>query len=336
MKDRYHKKANVLGIDVSVMRVDKAVNVSMELMRGKGLPVICFLSAVSSLLCQNDTGAAEYVTSCNLILPGDRHIEMAVHHQQENGEIPEGIGEFADNYLKRLFAKLNREGRSIYTIMEQEAYLESLEEYMEESYRNIEMQGTVMRKETKGEADRIVNEINACIPDIVFVCLPAERQIKFMEKHAAMMNARLCILIESVQPLIRKETEEIPGWVQRLHLEGIYSWFKREQKIRNTIVGSVFKKKVMNEVSEEVSEKNADEISQENISDEFSEPNIGHIGQNIGRNGEASSEKNILDEFSEQSTEQSLEHISRENILDGQEEIHNTTEKNSNNNKMQE
>lgn len=42
MKDRYHKKANVLGIDVSMMRVDKAVNVSMELMRGKGLPVIYF------------------------------------------------------------------------------------------------------------------------------------------------------------------------------------------------------------------------------------------------------------------------------------------------------
>ena len=63
MKDRYHKKANVLGIDVSMMRVDKAVNVSMELMRGKGLPVIYFLSAVSSLLCQNNAGAAEYVAS---------------------------------------------------------------------------------------------------------------------------------------------------------------------------------------------------------------------------------------------------------------------------------
>ena len=60
MKDRYHKKANVLGIDVSVMRVDKAVNVSMELMRGKGLPVIYFLSAISSLLCQNNEQSAEY------------------------------------------------------------------------------------------------------------------------------------------------------------------------------------------------------------------------------------------------------------------------------------
>ena len=260
MKDRYHKKANVLGIDVSVMRVDKAVNVSMELMRRKGLPVICFLSAGSSLLCQNDEKVADYVTSCNLVLPGDRHIEMAVHHRQDNGEIPEGIGEFADNYLKRMFSKMNREGRSIYTITEQDTHLESLEQYMDESYHNIEVQGTVMRKETKGEADRIVNEINACIPDVVFVCIPADRQIKFMEKHAAMMNTRLCILIESIQPLIRRETEEIPRWVQSLHLEGIYSWFKKEQKIKNTIVGSVFKKKILNEVSEEVTEKSFKEV----------------------------------------------------------------------------
>lgn len=147
MKDRYHKKANVLGIDVSVMRVDKAVNVSMELMRGKGLPVIYFLSAISSLLCQNNEQSAEYVKSCNLILAGDRHIEMAVHHRQDNGQIPEGIGEFADNYLKRLFSKINREGRSIYMVMEQESYLESMEEYMEESYRNIEVHGNVMRKD---------------------------------------------------------------------------------------------------------------------------------------------------------------------------------------------
>ena len=78
--------------------------------------------------------------------------------------------------------------------MDQEEHLTSLEEYMEESYRSIEVHGGIIGKNVKGEADRIVNEINACIPDIVFVCLPAERQIKFMEKYAAMMNTRLCIL----------------------------------------------------------------------------------------------------------------------------------------------
>ncbi len=80
---------------------------------------------------------------------------------------------------------------------------------------NIEVHGNVMRKETKGEADRIVNEINACIPDIVFNVFK-QAPDGVMEKHAAMMNTRLYILIESVQPLIRKETEEFhPG--RKLH-----------------------------------------------------------------------------------------------------------------------
>ena len=54
-------------------------------------------------------------------------------------------------------------------------------------------------------------------------------------------------------------------WVQKLHLEGIYSWFKKEQKIRNTIVGSVFKKKVMREVPEDISLTEPEENSQESI-----------------------------------------------------------------------
>ncbi|MCI6858869.1 MAG: WecB/TagA/CpsF family glycosyltransferase [Eubacterium sp.] len=254
MRDRSPRKINVLGIDVSVMRVDKAVNISMELLRSKGVCVICFLSAVASLLCQNEEEAAEYVRSCQLILPGDQHIEMAARNQHETGKTMEGIGEFADNYLKRLLSRLNRDRCSIYAITGQPERLTSMEEYIRDSYKNIQFQGGVLLKETKGEADRVVNEINACIPDIVFVCLPAEHQIKFMEKHAAMMNTRLCILIESIQPLIRKETEEIPSWIEALHLSGIYHWFKGEEKIRNTIAGSLFKKKVKNEVIEQDSE----------------------------------------------------------------------------------
>ena len=79
------------------------------------------------------------------------------------------------------------------------------------------------------------------------------------------MNTRLCILIESVQPLIQKETEEIPLWVQKFHLEGMYSWFKKEQKIQNTIVASVFKKKVMREVPEDSSLTEPEETSRESI-----------------------------------------------------------------------
>lgn len=254
MRERYHRKVNVLGTEVSVVRVDRAVNMTMGLLRGQGIPTVYFLSAVSSLLCQNSVGAAEYVRSCDLVLPGDRHMEKALLHHQETEKTDTGIagiGEFADDFLKHFFAKLNRTGRSIYAVMAQEEHLASMKEYMSGAYPNLEVNGSVLAEEPKGEADRIVNEINAYIPDVVFVCLPAEEQIRFMQEHAAMMNTSLCILIESIQPLIRKETKEIPEFVQAFHMEGIYAWFQKEQKIRNTIIGSVFKKKVLNEAMEE-------------------------------------------------------------------------------------
>ncbi len=260
MRERYHRTANILGIRVSVIRVDRAVNISVDLMRKKGMSVICFLSAEGSLLCQNDETAASYIQSCQLVLPGDRHIEMASHHHQETGTLPEGMGEFADNYLKRLFTKISKDKGSIYTIMEQEDHLNSLETYMDELYPNIEVRGSVLVEGTKEESDKAVNQINACIPDIVFVCLSPEHQIQFMKNHAAMMNTGLCILVESIQPLIRKETEEVPGIFRAFRLEKLYAWFKREHKIRKTIVGSLFKKKVLDEGVEEKPEEKPDAL----------------------------------------------------------------------------
>ena len=128
MKEHSSRKVNVLGTDVSVMRAEKAVNLTMDYMRRKGLEVVFFHSAESSLYCQNQPGAAEIIGNCQLVLPGDSHVEMAVRHQRNDSEDRKGIGEFADEYLKRLFAKLNRESREIYAVMEKQEHLDSLKE----------------------------------------------------------------------------------------------------------------------------------------------------------------------------------------------------------------
>lgn len=242
MKEHSSRKVNVLGTDVSVMRPEKAVNLTMDYMRRKGLEVVFFHSAESSLYCQNQSWAAETVQDCQLVLPGDSHMEMAVRHQRSDNEDQKGIGEFADEYLKRLFAKLNRESREIFAVMEKQEHLDSLQDYIGTSYPDIFQSGIVYDGDTPG---KIVNEINANIPDIVFFCLPVEQQLMFVKEYAAMMNTRLCICIESVQPLIRKETENAPAFLQMIHLDGIWFRLKRESIIRKTVVGSIFKQKVL-------------------------------------------------------------------------------------------
>ena len=245
MREHYFKKVNVLGIDVTVMRPEKAVNVSMDFMRRRGMERVFFLSAESSLYCQNQSWAAEIVQASGLVLTGDRHIEMAAAHNQNADDNSKGIGEFADEYLKRLLTKLNREHREIYAVMKHQDYLDSLKEYIADSYPGIELNGIVFEDQTEGESDKVVNEINANIPDILFLCLPVEQQLMFIRDYSAMMNTGLCICIESIQPMIRKETEEIPDWIRSMHLEGLYRWMKKEEKLRKTIVGSVFKNKVL-------------------------------------------------------------------------------------------
>ena len=67
MKEHSFRKVNVLGIDVSVMRPEKAVNLTMDYMRRKGLEVVFFHSAESSLYCQNQSWAAESVQNMQLV-----------------------------------------------------------------------------------------------------------------------------------------------------------------------------------------------------------------------------------------------------------------------------
>lgn len=245
----HSKKVNVLGIDVAVMRPDKAVNLSMDYMRRKGLKTIFFLSAESSLYCQSEPWAAKLIQSCPLILTGDRYMELAVRHQHSDGERSNGIGEFADEYLKRFLSKLNKENREIFAVMEKKEHMDSLEEYLHASYPDIYVKGIVFGGESKGEADKVINEINANIPDIVFFCLPVHQQMMFLKKYSAMINARLCICIESIQPLIRKETEEAPSLMRMLHLDHLWYHAKKDSLIKKTIVGSIFKKKVLDDTS---------------------------------------------------------------------------------------
>ena len=245
MKEHTRKMVNVLGIDVSVMRPEKAVNITMNYLNRKEVSKIFFHTASSSLYCEEQKLAADFIDSCNLVLPGDQHMEYAVAHKTFSEEEQRGNGLFADAYLRRLLDRLNKDSHEIYAIMAKEDRFTSLKEYMSASFPQIVIKGQVFEETSEGEGARIVNEINACIPDIVFVCMPTELQIPFLEEYISMMNTKLIICIDSLQPLVITDREEFPHWVEALHLHPFYRWFKKEGKFQERLIASIFKKTVL-------------------------------------------------------------------------------------------
>lgn len=255
MKEHTKRQVDVLGIDVSVMRPEKAVNITMNYLNRKGVGMIYFHSAASSLFTRTNEWAIEQIQSCDLVLPGDRYMEDAVMHNVSQGETSTGNSLFADTYMKRLLHKLNREYREIFTVVEKEEDLTSLKEYFDTVYSDISVQGTVLNGKFADEAGRVVNEINGHIPDIVFICLPSEMQLKFLRDYQTMMNTRLIICIESLQPLIKTETEMVPEWIQNIGLSGLYQWFKKKGKLQDKIIGSIFRQTIADKTASEDSEK---------------------------------------------------------------------------------
>lgn len=261
MKEHNYKKINVLGIDVSVMRPEKAAILSMDLIKNRGLHRVFFLSAGGSLFCQNNAWAEELVQASDIVLTGDRHTEMATAHQPYSQSEDDDPGRFADEYFKKLFHRLNREYREIFAVMETSEYLEAFQDYLKEQYPGISFQGIVYEGETDAEFGKVVNEINALIPDVVLFCLPVEQQLLFVRDYFTMMNTRLCICIESMHTLLHKMIGFIPGWVSALHLESLYHRFTGTRKIQDFIIGSIFKKKVMDDSGSEFQQ----DISREDI-----------------------------------------------------------------------
>ena len=255
MKEQTRKKVNVLGIDVAVMRPEKAVNITMNYITRKEMSTVFFHTASSSLLCQEEEEAAACLDSCNLVLAGDQYMDLALAHKVSAQKELAGNNLYADDYLKRLLSRLDRDQREIFVIVPREDHLQLLEEYIRLTYPNISVDGAVIGEGTEADIESVVNDINGIIPDIVFLCLPAEQQIHLLCNYRAMMNTHLIICIETMQPLILPESEKIPSWIRLLHLQGLYLWFKKESKLQEKIIASVFRKSVLDETGEDASHK---------------------------------------------------------------------------------
>lgn len=248
MKEHYYiNKVDLLGVNVSAMKADKAVNATWGLMKRQGLAKVFFLTAEGSLYCQDNPEVAETVNGCSLILVSDAHTEKAVISEQEANPEDYAPGSFAGKYLEKLFDKLNRESSDVYVISETDEQLTSILEYMGTGWDKMKLRGSSVTAENKDSFEKAINAINGIVPECVMICLPFIRQYEFLKEYSSMINAKLCVFIEKLQPIAERETREIPGFFKTFGLGNLFHWFQNKRKFSDRAIGSAFLKKVNRE-----------------------------------------------------------------------------------------
>ena len=91
----------------------------------------------------------------------------------------------------------------------------------------------VFLTEQEESTGHIVNEINSVAPDILLVALEEKRQLELLQEYRNQMNAGLMIFSGTVFYNKAVEEAEVPERIQKLKIESLYKWYRKDGRIRS-------------------------------------------------------------------------------------------------------
>lgn len=245
----------IMDIDVDMLSNDVFIKKINEYLLEEKLQVIFF---ASTELLDRAVAEEEYrqlVDMAELFLPGEEAL-LSAHHADvlKAGDMVVSCKSFG-----LVLEKLKKEDCSVYIVSKSDKDVEMLTGYCKRMQPELRIIGSCTYDEDMDDA-AVINEINNHIPDILVVDLETGVQEKWIMAHASLLNAKICIAIGGVAGLILAQEKKTPGWVQMLHLDGLYHKLIREQTVKKGFRARIFRKKVVqyNNQIEEQNQKDDD------------------------------------------------------------------------------
>ena len=103
----------------------------------------------------------------------------------------------------------------------------------------------ILSVEASGNSyDILANEINSLAPDLLMIGIDAEEQGNLVYEYRGKINAKVCVCLGETLDDVMDSNREIPGFIQKLHMECFYLWIKRRNKL-HTIIARIQLRKML-------------------------------------------------------------------------------------------
>lgn len=238
-----------MDIDVDMMSNDVFIQRMNEYLTDDHFDVILFASTELLNMAVEDENYRNLIERAELFLPGEEAL-LSTHHVEvlEAGDMVVSC-----KSLGLMLENLEKSGRTLYIVSRNRDRAWRLKKYCRKMQPRLKIVGEYTYDQ-EWEDPAIINEINSRTPDMLLLDLETGAQEKWIMEHSTQLNARLCLAIGGVAGLLLAEQKEAPGWIHRLHLEGLYQRVVREQSVKKGFRARIFRKKVVqynNQIEEE-------------------------------------------------------------------------------------
>ena len=218
-------RTQVMEIGFDNVTLGGAVDIAMQYIeQGKKCRVVTPNAEIAQL-CKSDSSLCEIVNRSQLVLPdgiGVVYASRILGHPLKE-RVP-GF-EFAEALLDRL----QNTGKSVFFFGAKPGVAEKAAENVKKRYPGLLIAGTLNGYYTNDQ--KVIQQINDALPDVLFVCLGAPKQEQFMALRGDALTPVLMAGLGGTLDVLAGEVNRAPELFIRLNLEWLYRLLCQPKRI---------------------------------------------------------------------------------------------------------
>lgn len=222
-------KIDVMGVQFDNVTMEEALRRAEELLQTPGAAYVVTPNSEIVYEAIADESLMQLLNNADLVLPDGAGVVLGSKILKTPLKEKVAGVDFADGLLE-LLAKT---GRSVYLLGSKPGVAELAAEKMLKKHPGLTICGMAdgyFKDETP-----VIEKINAANADVLFVCLGAPKQERFMDAHKGDLNVRLMIGLGGSLDSFAGTVKRAPKWMIVCSLEWLYRLIKEPKRFKRML-----------------------------------------------------------------------------------------------------
>ena len=222
-------KIDVMGLKFDSMTMDETLSRAEALLRGDKAAYVVTPNAEIAYEALHDVQLREMLNGADLMLPDGAGVVLASKLLRTPVKQKVAGVDFAAGLL----GILERNGQSLYLLGGKTGIGELAAQKMLEAHPQLRIAG-IADGYFQDEAP-VIAKINASGADVLFVCLGAPKQERFMVQHQQELHVHLMAGLGGSLDAFAGTVQRAPAWMIRLNLEWLYRLIREPKRFRRML-----------------------------------------------------------------------------------------------------
>lgn len=218
-------KRDILGVFIDDVVTDEAVALGLELLDKPGFHYVVTPNPEFILAAKKDDAFRDVLNKADLALPDGIGV---VYASKILGRSLKGRATGVD-FAQGLMASMAVTGKKLFLLGAKPGVAEQAAARLTAAHPGLQICGTHNGYFPKDGP--VVEEIRASGADVVFVCLGAPKQEKWMEKNGDATGVALAVGLGGCLDVFAGNVQRAPELMQKAGLEWLYRLYKEPQRI---------------------------------------------------------------------------------------------------------